>query len=158
MKREESSMTDTRSTKSRFAVLLVAVAAVAMLAFGSSTAFAARAAGGGKHGGGGGGTTGGTGSISLVLLNSTDGLAHYGQNVTFKVATTATTQPWVGLKCSRNGALLGESYEGMFAGSLSDGIFTLASPSWTGGAADCTATLMTPQWQALGSTSFHVYA
>src|SRR3989449_10422693 len=38
-------------------------------------------------------------SLSLVLLNSTDGLAHWGQNMTFNVSTTATSYPSVGLNC-----------------------------------------------------------
>ena len=102
--------------------------------------------------------SGGTGTISLVVLDSSDGMAHYGQRVTFNVATTATTEPWVEVKCYQNGALVAQGKEGFFERSLSDGIFGLSSPSWTGGAADCTATLMTPQWSPLGSTSFHVYA
>src|SRR5438093_13309875 len=49
------------------------------------------------HGGGGtsGGTGTGGGTIGLVLLNSTDGLPHVGQQVTFNVSTTATSYPWV---------------------------------------------------------------
>ena len=100
---------------------------------------------------------GGSGTISLVLLESSDGMAHHGQRVTFNVATTATTEPWVEVKCYQNGALVAQGKEGFFERSLSDGIFGLSSPSWTGGAADCTATLMTPQWAPLASTSFHVY-
>jgi hypothetical protein len=118
-------------------------------------ALAAKGGGGGHHGSGG---TTGTSSISLVLLNSSDGLAHYDQSVTFNISTTATTQPWVNLKCFQNGALVAEGWNGFFEGSLSGRNYTLASPSWTGGAADCTAYLTTPQWAVLASTSFHVYA
>src|SRR5919198_5541137 len=74
----------------------------------------------------------GGGSISLVLMNSTDGLAHWGQNVRFNVATTATSQPWVGLKCYQGGAQVSEGWEGFFAGSLDDQVFGLYSPQWTG--------------------------
>jgi hypothetical protein len=103
--------------------------------------------------------TGGTGgTISLVLLNSTDGLAHWGQKVTFNVSTTATTEPWVILKCYQNAAMVTQGWEGFFERSLDDGIFGLYSGMWTGGAADCTATLTTPQWAPLASTSFHVSA
>jgi hypothetical protein len=101
--------------------------------------------------------SGGTGTISLVLLNSNDDLAHWGQRVTFNVSTSATTEPWVVLKCYQNGSLVAQGSEGFFARSLDDGIFGLYSPSWTSGAADCTATLTTPQWAVLGSTSFHVH-
>ena len=99
----------------------------------------------------------GIASISLVLLNSTDGLAHYGQTVTFNISTTATTQPWVNLKCYQNGALVAEGWNGYFDGSLTGRNFGLSSPMWSGGAADCTAYVTTPQWAVLGSTSFHVY-
>jgi hypothetical protein len=103
-------------------------------------------------------SNGGTGTVSLVLLDSADGLAHWGQRVTFNVSTTATTEPWVVLKCYQNGALVAQGSEGFFERSLDDQIFILYSPAWTGGAADCTATLTTPQWAVLGSTSFHVSA
>lgn len=127
------------------------VAAVAALFLASAPA--ANAARGGK---GGKPSGGGTGTISLVLLNSSDGLAHWGQKVTFNVSTTATSEPWVGLKCYQNGAQVSEGWEGFFAGSLDDQVFGLYSGAWSGGAADCTATLTTPQWTPIASTSFHV--
>jgi hypothetical protein len=131
------------------AIVIVGVLAVA------PSAYAAKNTAGGH---GGGKNSGGSGTISLVLLNSTDGLAHYGQSVTFSISTTATTQPWVHLQCYKSGSLVGEGWDGYFQGSLSGRNFTLASPSWTSGAADCTGTLTTPQWVPLASTSFHVYA
>ena len=117
----------------------------------------------GKGGGGGkpGGNTGGTGTISLVLLNSTDGLAHYGQKVTFAVSTTATSQPFVLLKCYRNGTLVYELANGIFPTSLGQ-VFTLGpTPAWQGGDADCTASLQ--NWSGrtpatLATLNFHVYA
>jgi hypothetical protein len=118
-------------------------------------AVAAKNTGGGRHGGGG---ATGSSTIGLVLLNSTDGLAHYDQSVTFNVSTTATTQPWVHLRCTQNGAMVAEGWAGYFDGSLSGRDFTLASPSWTGGAADCTAYLTKPDGSVLASTSFHVGA
>lgn len=134
----------------RFALALAAVAALCLAAAPAALA--------GKGGRPKPPSGGGTGTVSLVLLDSTDGMAHYGQRVTFDVATTATTEPWVVLKCYQNGALVAQGKEGFFARSLDDGVFGLYAPSWTGGAADCTATLTTPQGAALGSTSFHVYA
>jgi hypothetical protein len=134
-------------------LVLLAALAAALLAF-APAAFAGKGAGGtsgGKHGAG-------SGTISLVLLNSTDGLAHYGQQVTFNISTTATNQPYVHLQCYQNGAMVLQNWDGYFDGSLSGRNFTLSSPSWTGGAADCTATLETPQGSPLASTSFHVYA
>jgi hypothetical protein len=111
----------------------------------------------GKAGPGGKPPRGGTATISLVLLNSTDGLAHYGQTVTFNVSTTATDQPWVNVKCYQGRTLVAEGWNGYFDGSLTGRNFGLASPQWTSGAADCTAYVTTPQWAVLGSTSFHVY-
>ena len=129
------------------AALCVALAPAALAAKGVSA-----------HKGGGGGTSGGTGTISVVLVNSTDGLPHWGQEVTFNVSTTATTEPWVELKCYQNGALVGQGRKGFWEESLSSRRFTLRSAAWTGGAADCTAYLQTPQGAQLASTSFHVYA
>jgi len=123
----------------------------------------------GKGGGGGkgsGGTTGGTtggggGTISLVLLNSTDGQAHFGQTVTFNVSTSATTMPWVTLKCTQGGTLVYQQSNGIFPTSLGQN-FKLSSGAWVGGDADCTARL--ENWDSypksitgLASTSFHVY-
>jgi len=54
-----------------------------------------------KHGG-----TTSTSSLNLVLLNSTDGSAHWGQSVTFTVSTTASSEPYVSLDCYQNGVLV----------------------------------------------------
>jgi len=103
-------------------------------------------------------------TISLVVLNSTDGLPHSGQTVTFNVSTAATDQPWVTVGCYQNGGLVYKTSNGIFSTSLNQ-IFTLASNSWSAGAADCTAWLQ--NWdnyrkhgaiQNLASMSFHVYA
>lgn len=114
----------------------------------------------GKGQPGAGGTTS-DGTIVLVLLESTDGFPHYGQRVTFDVSTTATTSPYVNLRCSQNGTLVGQSWEAFFEGSLDDQIMVLGgSLAWQGGEADCTATLNRRTkrgWQQLAATSFHVY-
>jgi hypothetical protein len=112
----------------------------------------------------GGGSTGGTGTISLDPPNSTDGLPHVGQKVTFSVATAATSQPWVTVDCYRNGVWLYHASNGIFPTSLNQ-TFTLASNVWMSGEADCTAWLQ--NWDNyskrgtisnLASTTFHVYA
>jgi len=98
-------------------------------------------------------------SLSLVLLNSTDGMPHWGQQVTFNVSTDATAYPYVNLNCYQNGNLAAEGWAGFFAGALGDRTFGLYSSQWTGGAADCTAYLdmyMHGKWKQLASTSFHV--
>lgn len=89
--------------------------------------------------GGGGGSS----SLTLVLLNSTDGLPHWGQQVTFNVSTTATTKPLVKLQCFQGGTLVYTSSAGFYPGYPWPWAqtFTLASAAWTGGAASCTASL-----------------
>jgi hypothetical protein len=146
----------------RSLVRIALSAALVLVLVAVPTALAGK---GGKPGGnGGGGTTAGGGTISLVLLNSTDGLAHFGQKVTFGVATTVTTQPWVVAKCFQNGALVYSQANGIFPTSLGQ-VFTLGpTPAWSGGAADCTAYLQ--DWTryskgkvvTLASMNFHVYA
>ena len=142
------------------AILVVTGVALLALLLIPAT-FAAR----GGNGGGGKPSGGGDGTISLVLLNSTDGLPHYGQQVTFAVSTTATSYPYVTLKCSKNGSLVYQASKGIFATSLGQ-LFTLGpTPNWQGGDADCTATL--EDWDSyskngkktpLVSMTFHVYA
>jgi hypothetical protein len=114
------------------------------------------AKGGGAHKGGGGGSTSASG-ISLVVLNSPDGLPHWDGEVTFNVSTSATSEPWVELTCYQNGSSVFVGWKGFFERSLTTQVFTLASNGWRGGAADCTAWLETPKGAKLVSTSFHVY-
>lgn len=118
------------------------------------SAFAAK----GGHGKpGGGGTGGGTIALAaLVVDNNGNGAPNWGDLVTFNISTTATTQPYVNLKCSQNGVVVAQGWDGFFDGSLSGRNFGLYSPQWASGAADCTAYLTTPQWAVLASTSFHV--
>ena len=104
-------------------------------------------------------------SISLVMPNAslTAGAAspHHGDQVTFAVATTATSRPWVDTTCSQNGQVVYEQWAGFFDGYLGSTMFTLGPTQlWTGGAASCTATLVTydknGRASALASTSFSV--
>jgi hypothetical protein len=120
-----------------------ALLAVAVLAL-SLALIPAAFAGKGKPGGGAGGSGGS--SLSLVLttdLNS-NGLPNYGDTVTFNLSTTTST-PYVDLTCSQNGAVVYSATAGFFASYpwpwTKD--MNLASQMWTGGDADCTATLYT---------------
>jgi len=102
-------------------------------------------------------------SLTLVALNAPDGLPHYGKQVTFKVSTTATTEPHVSLKCYQSGVLVYTTQTGYYAGYLWPWtqIMTLASVAWTGGAADCTAVLYYFKGKStltLATLKFHVYA
>jgi len=138
--------------------ILISIALVTVVAIVAGPATAA-GNGGGKGGGKGGSgkPSGGTGTISLVLLESTDGAAHYNQLVTFDV-TASIAEPWVNLKCYQGGALVAEGWNGYFERSITSRNFRLNSPAWTGGEAECTAWLTTPERAAFASTSFHVYA
>jgi len=124
-------------------------------------AFAAKQGGGGK----GGGNTSGSSSISiatpLVYDGNGDGLPNYADILLFNVSTTATTQPWVNLRCFQNGAQVLNAWNGYFDGALNyNWNFGLGSGSWQGGAAECTAYLdkanSRGSWTQLASKSFHV--
>ncbi|OLC19464.1 MAG: hypothetical protein AUH33_05700 [Chloroflexi bacterium 13_1_40CM_68_21] len=100
--------------------------------------------------------------FALVVLNSTDGLAHWGHQVTFTVSTAATTEPHVSLRCSQNGVLVYATQTGYFAGYLWPWtqVMTLRSVAWTGGSADCVATLYYfsgADVVSLGTLSFAAY-
>jgi hypothetical protein len=145
----------THAGEALFEGMLIALMVVVLLA---GTAFAGK---GGSHGKpGGGGTTSGGGTIALatplVVDRNGNGGPNWNDVVTFNIQTTATTQPWVNLVCSRNGTVIAQGWDGYFEGSLTSRDFGLASPQWTSGAADCTAYLTTPTWSRLASTSFHV--
>jgi hypothetical protein len=114
------------------------MAALAVAAIGPALA-------GNPHGGGGakgGGPSGSSGTIALHLLESTDGMAHYGQHVTFDLVTS-DPQPWVELDCFVGGANVYQDRRGFFESSLSDDVFVLGTTrAWQSGEADCTASLI----------------
>jgi hypothetical protein len=114
----------------------------------------------GGHGGHGGGGGSANSSVTLVLLESTDGFAHSGQHVTFSI-TTAATSPFVSLNCYQGGVWVSAASAGFFAAYPWSRDFTLASTIWTGGDADCTAMLYTSKdgikITSLATLSFHVY-
>ena len=137
-----------KSPRARFAFTAVLCALVLALV-------PAALAGNGKPGSGT--------SLTLVVLNAPDGLPHYGKQVTFKVSTTATTEPHVSLKCYQSGVLVYTTQTGYYAGYLWPWTqtMTLASVAWTGGAADCTAVLYYFKGKStltLATLKFHVYA
>ncbi|PYQ63663.1 MAG: hypothetical protein DMF54_16145 [Acidobacteria bacterium] len=109
----------------------------------------------------GGGT--GTSTLNLALLNSTDGLPHYGQQITFTVSTEATTEPHVSVACSQNGIVVYRNDAGYYASYPWpwNQTMTLSSYTWSSGAADCTASLYYfsgSKTVTLKTLSFHVYA
>ena len=114
--------------------------------------------GGGHHSSG----TSYTGSFSLVLLNSTDGTPHWGQQVTFNVTSNAPYY-FVELDCSQNGTVVYQQSEGFYPGWPWSKTYTLQSGAWTGGGASCNAQLYSANSdgtnrQTLATTSFQVYA
>lgn len=145
-------------TKSPLARIAIAVSIAALVLALVPTALAGK---GGKPGGGSGGSTTGSGSFSLVLLNSSDGLPHWGQLVTFNVSTSAS-RPFVSLQCFQGGMLVYSASVGYYDDYPWRKDFTLSSYAWSGGAADCTAQLYsyssTGKKSVMGTMGIHVYA
>ena len=112
---------------------------ITALTFGliAGSVFAAR--GGGKPSGGGSG-----GSLAVVMVTDANGngLPNWADQLTFNVSTTATDRPTVRLHCYQNGSLVYTATAGFFAGYPWSTVYSLSSQTWTGGAADCTATLI----------------
>jgi hypothetical protein len=137
---------------------MAAIAFAAMMTFAATApALAAKGGGGGKP------PTGSTSTLKLVPLNSSDDLPHYGQQVTFDVSSTATTEPHVSLSCYQGGTLVYGSQTGYYASYPWPWTqtMTLASNAWTGGAADCTARLYyinITKTVTLSTLNFHAYA
>jgi hypothetical protein len=100
------------------------------------------AKGGGSHGGGG---TNGSSGLRLVMVSDTNGngLPNYGDTITFNVSTSATTEPHVSVLCYQGGTQVYSAVTGYYASYpwLWTQNMPLWSSNWTGGAADCTATL-----------------
>jgi hypothetical protein len=118
-------------------------------------------AGKGKPGGGGS-TTGSGLTLALVVDQNGNGAPNWNDQITFNVATTSTTKPWVKLNCYQSGVWVSTSTAGFFAEYPWAPNFTLSSGGWTSGAGDCTATLylVTSNGRSknLASLSFHVDA
>jgi hypothetical protein len=103
---------------------------------------------------------GGGSSLSLVTLDSTDGVPHHGQRVTFDVSTSATDKPYVNVRCYQDGTHVYDAWAGFFDSAWFGQEFTLESNMWVGGGADCDARLV--MWgkngreRTLASISFWV--
>jgi hypothetical protein len=146
-----------RASRSHSVAAVGASLAVAAATLGAASPAVAGKPAGGHH------TSGSAATFNLVLLDSTDGLAHWGQRVTFDVATTETDEPHVDLKCSQGGSVVYSATTGFYDSYPWPWTRTmkLASSAWSGGDADCTATLYyfngrkTP---VLKTLSFHAYA
>ena len=111
----------------------------------SAAATAARPSGGGGKGKpGGGGTTGG-GSLTLVMVDDVNGdhAPNWGDTLTWTFTQTSTDTPTVNLTCSQNGVAVYGATGGFYASYPWPWTVNmkLGSSAWTGGAANCTATL-----------------
>ena len=96
-------------------------------------------------------------SIALEVVNDNgNSLPDYGESIKVNVSTTATN-PLVSVTCEQGTALV---YAG--GGWPTNWSFVLASGSWTGGEAECTARVYTSidgsKTTTLGTLSFHVGA
>src|SRR4051794_16435095 len=105
-------------------------------------------------------------SVSLVVLTpqastttSTSSVA-FGSWVTFNAATDATAYPWVEVQCYQGKTLVYAQTQGFFAAYYTTPNYQLGpTPSWSGGAASCTATLFSSDGAKrhnLASTAFNV--
>jgi len=139
----------------------IAIALVTVVAIVAGPATAGGKGNGGGKGGGGKPSGGGGGTISLVLLESTDGLAHHGQDVTFNVSTTATDRPFVSLSCYQDGVWVYAASAGFFPDYPWSQNFTLAN-DWFTSEGDCSArlykTIDGSKTTTLATLNFHVYA
>jgi hypothetical protein len=128
-----------RITSHTFLAMLEAMLIASLLVvLVSGTAFA------GKGGGKGGATTGGgTVTMAMSVDNNGNGTPNWADSVTYAVSTTATTQPYVSTVCKQGRMLVLSTSAGFFAGYSwpSAQVVPLKTDRWTGGAADCTATL-----------------
>ena len=123
------------------AALLLALAPVYQPADFLAGTESAQAAKGGNAARGGGGNGG---SLSLVMVEDTNGngAPNHAETVTFDLSTTAD-KPYVNVRCYQGTAFVYDGWAGFYAGAWFGQTFTLSSNYWTGGAADCTARLVT---------------
>jgi hypothetical protein len=145
-------------TRRRTAVTLIGLSLALVAGLAASSPALAAKGGGGKPSGGSSSAT-----LTLVPLDSTDGVTHWGQRVTFDVATTATDSPFVDLACTQAGSTVLGATTGFFASYPWPwtNVITLSSQMWTAGAADCTARLYYLDGRrsyTLKTLSFHVEA
>jgi hypothetical protein len=140
------------------AVLVAAIVAALLLAlspvyqpadFLAGTESAQAAKGGNAAKGGGTG-----GSLSLVMVEDTDGSGapNHGETVTFDLSISAD-KPYVNVRCYQGTAFVYDGWVGYYDGAWFAQSFTLSSSYWASGAADCTARLVT--WSKNGRERTH---
>jgi len=85
----------------------------------------------------------GSSSLDLVLVDPTDTVVNHGDEITFEVSTTETAEPHVDVMCYQGGELVYSATTGYYDSYPWPWTqtMTLSSQSWTGGEADCDATM-----------------
>jgi hypothetical protein len=119
-------------------VLLCTLMAITIL-----PALAAKGGQGKGRGGSSGGSTSGDSTLAWKMVTDANGnlSPNYGDRLTFEVKTSATTRPMVALTCSQSGTQVYSMTAGFYPDYPWTTTYTLSSNRWTGGAADCTASL-----------------
>jgi len=121
--------------------LLITVSALLLVMTLALTPALAGKGGQGKNDERGGGKKN-SGTLELVLLDGSDGLANHYDLVTFDVSTSASDRPFVGVRCWQGTDWVYDGYVGFFDEYLFDPWLTLDSPYWSAGSsADCEARL-----------------
>ena len=137
-------------------ISLLAVAAATAVAVAVVVPQAASANQGGHH------SSGGTSGLKLVVLTGADQVPNWGDQITFDVSTTATAYPHVDVICAQGGATVYAATTGYYDSYPWPWtrVMTLQSQAWTGGAADCTATLYYlngKRTTTLATLAFHAF-
>ena len=88
--------------------------------------------------------SGGGSSMTWNMVTDADssGALTHGDTITFVLSTSAT-KPYVNVRCYQGTDFVYDAWAGYYAGAWFEKTFTLSSSSWTGGAADCVARLVT---------------
>jgi hypothetical protein len=82
-------------------------------------------------------------SIDLVMVDDMngDGAPNYAETITFDLSTSAA-KPYVNVRCYQGTAFVFDGWAAYYSGAWFGQTFTLASSSWSAGAADCVARLV----------------
>lgn len=125
----------------KFRLVLLTVFGVLVLAL-VPAAFAGKGGGGSKPSGGGSGASGAALDLAIVTDTGSPGVS-YDDTITFNVTDPATSEPHVQLQCFQSGTMVYTAVTGYYAGYPWPWTqnFQLTSGAWTGGAANCVATL-----------------
>lgn len=139
---------DPRGKLGLLATVLVLTLVLSTLLAAPTLAARKNSPGGGGGGNGGGGSATSSGSLALVMVNDLngDGSPDWSDTITWSISTSDTTTPYVSVSCYQNGTNVYNTSAGFFADYPWPWTvnMTLRSSVWTGGAADCTATLYYP--------------